>query len=112
MHLKSLFCFTSAKQTILSVMYVLRNYWYCLQYHETFSVKETESALNIRNNQFWPRIEFVGHDEKPERYPTRDICPVQDPSVAAELDAQLDVLIAGTFFPIIFSFFCFELRID
>lgn len=74
-------------------MYVLRNYWSCLQHLETFSVKETENASSC---QFLPRIEFVGYDEKPLRYPTRDICPVQDPSVAAELDAQLDILITST----------------
>lgn len=76
-------------------MYVLRRYWKCLQHLEVFSVQEIKDPTKIRENQFWPQIEFLGSDEKPETYPTRDICPVQDPKVAAELDAQLDVLIAG-----------------
>lgn len=86
----------SAQNTILSVMYVLRRYWNCLQHLEVFSVEEIKDATKIRENQFWPHIEFSGSDKKPETYPTRDICPVQDPDVAAELDAQLDLLIAGS----------------
>ena len=77
-------------------MCVLRRYWNCLQHLEVFSVHEVKDASNIRENQFWPLIEFLGSDEKPETYPTRDICPVQDPEVAAELDTQLDLLIAGS----------------
>lgn len=77
-------------------MYVLRRYWNCLKHLEVFSVEEIKDATKISENQFWPRIEFLGSDDKPETYPTRDICPVQDPEVAAELDAQLDVLIAGS----------------
>lgn len=78
-----------------------------------FDTQQIKDAKSINVKQFWPRIEFLGNDEKPDRYPTRDICPVQDPDVAASLDAQLDAIIAGTF-PIVLllitrryeSFYC------
>lgn len=85
----------SAQQAIMSVMYVLRRHWNCLQHLEEFNVQEIKDPMNLPENKFWPRIEFVGSDEKPETYATRDICPAQDPKVAAELDAQLDALIAS-----------------
>lgn len=40
---------------------------------------------------------FVGNDEELDRYPTRGICPAQDPTVAKELDARLEELIKGIF---------------
>ncbi|XP_057378320.1 histone deacetylase 6-like [Daphnia carinata] len=86
----------SAQQAIMSAMYVLRRHWNCLQHLEEFNVQEIKDPMNLPEDKFWPRIEFVGSDEKPETYATRDICPAQDPKVAAELDAQLDDLIAST----------------
>lgn len=95
--------FSSAQKTIMSVMYVLRPHWNCLQHLEEFNVEEIKDPMNIPDDKFWPRIEFVGNDEKPETYATRDICPAQSPKVAAELDAQLDALVAGKHIPILNS---------
>lgn len=64
---------------------------------ETYAVSEIEDEKKIGENQFWPKIQFFGLDEKPEKYQTRDICPTQDPEVAADLDRQLDILISGSF---------------
>jgi len=51
--------------------------------------------------EFLPKIEFNGIDEQPLKYPTRDICPIQDPLVAAELDAQIDALIKGNIYSLL-----------
>ena len=64
---------------------------------ETFSLEQVkEPFTGIVADQFWPRIEFCGLDEKPERYQTRGICPTQDPVIAHQLDLQLDALISKT----------------
>lgn len=74
--------------------YVLRKHWKCLQHFQDFSVTEVGDPSGVSNDQYFlPRIEFHGMDEQPSKYQTRGICPVQDPAVAAELDAQLDDLI-------------------
>ena len=83
----------SVQETILSATYVLRNHWNCLRLNKFFSPKLVGSPTRIKEHQFWPKIEFCGIDDKPLKYPTRDICPVQDPLIAAELDRQLDALI-------------------
>lgn len=85
----------SVRQSILSATYALRKQWKCLQHLGSFSVTETSPA-SLASNQFWPRIDFLWTEEKPEKYETRGICPAQDPSTFAELDARLDALIQGT----------------
>lgn len=79
----------------MSVKYVLRKFWKCLNPLEMFDANDIKDAKNVGNNQFWPGIEFRGNDDKPDKYPTRDICPVQDPNIAALLDVQLNEIIAG-----------------
>ena len=75
---------------------MLRDHWNCLKLNKVFSPKlVADGSLHLEENQFFPKIEFYGIDEKPLKYPTRDICPVQDPLIAAELDRRLDVLIQG-----------------
>ena len=81
------------KESIFSVIYVLRKLWKCFEHQETFSLEDVKDPSSVAPNQFWPKIHFVGMYVRPERYPTRDICPVQDPVIARELDARLDVLI-------------------
>ena len=83
------------RESILSATYALRKQWKCLQHLESFSVTETSPA-SLASNQFWPRIDFLWTEDKPEKYETRGICPAQDPSTFAELDARLDALIQGT----------------
>jgi hypothetical protein len=74
---------------------VLRDHWNCFKLNNVFSPKFVNGTVDVEENQFFPKIEFYGLDEKPLKYPTRDICPVQDPIIAAELDRRLDVLIQG-----------------
>lgn len=82
----------SVKESILSVSYVLRNHWKCLDHYETFVVDSGSSPENSQD-RYWPKLFFVGNDEKPARYPTRGICPAQDPKVAKDLDDRLEILI-------------------
>ncbi len=75
---------------------MLRDHWNCLKLNNVFSPKlVSDGSLHLEENQFFPKIEFYRIDEKPLKYPTRDICPVQDPLISAELDRRLDVLIQG-----------------
>lgn len=88
-------CNFSAQKSILSATYVLQRYWKCLQIFESFTPEQSMTQLQEDNQHCLPTIEFYGNDEKLDKYPTRDICPVQDPKVAEILDGQLDALIKG-----------------
>lgn len=68
-----------------------------MQFFEKYAVETTSTHKGLKDGKFCPSIEFYGNDDKPEKYPTRDICPVQDPAVTAILDKELDKLIKGTF---------------
>ena len=76
---------------------MLRNFWKCLDHYESFDVGSKNCPENLPD-EFWPRVEFAGIDEKPSKYPTRGICPAQDPEIAKDLDNRLEVLIKRTFF--------------
>lgn len=49
----------------------------------------------MEENQYWPKIVFLGNDIKPTSYPTRNCYPVQNLETIQHFDLRLDELIRG-----------------
>ncbi|KAK7863370.1 hypothetical protein R5R35_004338 [Gryllus longicercus] len=107
----------SIQDTILNVIYAHREYWQCFQFQDTYNLKSepqdpvlcsvksdgTVDADETKDDEeldtvarHLPVVKYLGSEEKPESYLTRDCYPIQDKEFQKELDARLNILITNT----------------
>ncbi|GLH15011.1 Histone deacetylase Rpd3 [Gryllus bimaculatus] len=107
----------SIQDTILNVIYAHREYWQCFQFQDTYNLKSepqdpvlcsvksdgTVDADETKDDEeldtvarHLPVVKYLGSEERPESYLTRDCYPIQDKEFQKELDAKLNILITNT----------------
>ena len=81
--------FFRTKETIMNVIHCQRPYWKCFQAYDTY---EPTECLNASDN-FFPNLKYEYEEITVHKYPTRDVCPVNDDEKVAHYDSLLDKLI-------------------
>lgn len=76
-------------ETILNCIYSHRNYWKCLQVHETYDSKEIQSPSN---DIHVVEQRFIKGDPRPERFETRNCYPVQSSESLRKISEHLQRL--------------------
>lgn len=73
---------------------MLRPHWKCFPFQGHFKAPAA-GEIKPSDRRFLPSITFLGSDEKPTSYATRNCYPVQSPDTVRALDERLDKLIKG-----------------
>lgn len=82
-------------ETILNCIYSHRDYWKCLQVHQTYESKDLEA--NTSKELHVVEQKFKGsNDPKPDRYDTRDYYPVQSNEKLKKISEHLQQLKLNT----------------
>lgn len=87
---------SSIRESILSAIYVLKPFWKSLQFQTGFKASKVNGDVKLSDGRFLPRITFLGSDEKPTSYATRNCYPVQNEETVRLHDQRLDKLIKET----------------
>ncbi|XP_067008201.1 histone deacetylase 6 isoform X1 [Anabrus simplex] len=109
----------SIQETILDVIYAHREHWQCFQFQETYQVgiqpegpilnsvsacgiedekkqKEDSPKSGVLRNRHYPVVKFMGSEDRPESYLTRNCYPVQSDEFKCDVEARLNSLIINT----------------
>lgn len=95
---KQTVCSFSIRESILSAIYVLRPLWKSLQFQGHFkaSLAVDGQKLGLDSGKYLPSVTFLGSDERPASYATRNCYPVQSQELSNQLDQRLDDLIKSS----------------
>ncbi|XP_069687064.1 histone deacetylase 6 isoform X1 [Periplaneta americana] len=95
------------RETILNVIYAHRDFWQCYQFQEKYNVHaesdikksiviSMDKNLPPHEQRHLPCVKFLGSDEKPERFATRNCYPVQGQEFLCDVERRLNLLITNT----------------
>lgn len=79
----------------MSAIYVLRPFWKSLQFQGSFKASEVVDSkkVGLEAGKFLPSVTFLGSDEKPVKFATRNCYPTQSGELFNQLDQRLNDLI-------------------
>jgi len=82
------------------VIYTHRDFWQCYQFQDKYSA---HAIINLSNKKLpeqeehhMPVVKFLGSDDRPEQFATRNCYPVQSQQFIDDVTARLNLLIANT----------------
>lgn len=82
------------------MIYTHRDFWQCYQFQDKYSA---HAVINLSNKKLpeqeehhMPVVKFLGSDDRPERFATRNCYPVQSQQFVDDVTARLNLLIANT----------------
>jgi histone deacetylase 6 len=83
------------------VIYTHRDFWQCYQFQDKYNARRI--VVNLSNKKsvgqeerHFPTVKFLGSDDKPEQFPTRNCYPVQSQEFVQDVTIRLNLLVAST----------------
>lgn len=70
---------SSVQESILNCIHAHRPYWNCLQFFKLYTLEEINNISPPQPDHYKVVHKFIGGEPLPERFPTRNCYPVQDP---------------------------------